>query len=46
MMAGLTDAEAGRATLGWYLATLLGGAESGRSQVGGFACGGEAPRRD
>ena len=45
-MAGLTDAGAGRATVGWYVATLLGGAGGGRAQVGGFGCGGEVPRRD
>ena len=43
-MAGLTDAGAGRATVGLYVATLLGGAGGGRSQVGGFGFGGGVPR--
>ena len=34
MMAGLTNAGAGRATVGWYVATLLGGAGGGGRMLG------------
>ena len=37
-MAGLTDAGAGRATVGWYVATLLGGAGGGRTSIVAGRC--------
>ena len=45
VMAGLVDAGADQATVGWSVATLLGVAGGERLKVGVFGCCGEVHRR-